>query len=458
MDAYVLWSLRLGFSSKQAERIKKNGLERYLKDSFAKPRVSMPDFTKGWPKTPAEVSEMNRKFTGDEGRREARVIRDEGNLALKAWWIDRMRGQELPLREKMTLFWHNHYVAAFNKVSVNYWLLDHNMALRENAFGNFRELTKIMLRTNMLVRYLDNNSNVKGKFNENLSRELLELFTLGIGNYTEQDIKNGAMGLAGLTVGDDGAVYRRSKENDEPIVYFGKKGKFKADDMVDIIFKQKNTPYHITRKLLKWFIYDDPPEKLVTYYGDLLREKDFEIQPFLMKMFTEEFGKVTAGSKIKDPLSFILQLLHEFDARPISSRMVAQFAKIQGMDLFNQANVKGWNGGNYWLSPQIYSQRQNLADLLCTKVVNSRRVKIFAQEGSDALEKLTVNPAWDRNGNNKSIIADLSNRLLFNVDSSLQADLENMLRHDFDPKAKGAENGVMRLLNFMIRTPEFQLI
>ncbi|WP_294818941.1 DUF1800 domain-containing protein [uncultured Flavobacterium sp.] len=458
MDNNTLWSLRLGFSSREAAKIKKDGIGRFVRSSFAPSPVATPAFIEALPKTVLEIRTANRMAEDREAKRAAKMERNDTILELKAWWIDRMRSQEFPLREKMTLFWHNHYVASFNKVSVNYWLYTHNKLLRENAFGNFRELTKKMLQTNIMVRYLDNNTNVKGNFNENLSRELLELFTLGIGNYTEQDIKNGAKGLAGLTVGDENAVYKPSKENEEPFTYFGKKGNFKADEMVDIIFQQKSAPYFITRKILKWFIYDNPPEKLVTYYGDYLREKDFEMEPFLLRMFTEEFAKSTQGSKIKDPMLFILQLLHEFKAKPINSRMVAHFTRLQGMDLFNHPNVKGWNGGNYWLSTQIYQQRHNLADLLCTKVTNARRVKIFAQEGNEALEKMAVKPDWDRSGNNKAIIAGLSGRLLFNVDADLQADFENMLRHDFNPRAEGAENGVMRLLNFMLKTPEFQLI
>ena len=140
------------------------------------------------------------------------------------------------------------------------------MILREHAFGNFKELTKQIIKSNAMVKYLDNVDNKKGKYNENLSRELLELFTIGIGNYTESDIKNGARALAGLNYGDNRAAYRRFAEDDTDKTYFGKTGNWKADDLVDIIFEQKNIPYLITRKILEWFIYDNPPEDLVTYY------------------------------------------------------------------------------------------------------------------------------------------------------------------------------------------------
>ena len=146
----------------------------------------------------------------------------------------------------MVLFWHNHFVTTSQKVKVNWWIYQNNYLLRENAFGNFKELTKKVLYSNAMVRYLDNVDNKKGNINENLSRELLELFTLGIGNYTENDIKNGAKALAGLGIGQKEAFYRSLFEDNDTITYLSKTGNFKVDDLVDIIFEQKAVPYLLT--------------------------------------------------------------------------------------------------------------------------------------------------------------------------------------------------------------------
>lgn len=317
-----------------------------------------------------------------------------------------------------------------------------------------------MIQSNAMVRYLDNVDNRRENINENLSRELLELFTLGIGNYTEDDIKNGAKGLAGLTLGEEQAEYRPFLENNDTITYFGKTGKFKADALIDIIFEQKAVPYLITRKILKWFIYDTPNEALVTYYGDYLRKVDFEIKPLLIKIFTEEFSKDTAGSKIKDPLVYIVQLMHELNITQMNPKLLAFYLKQQGMDLFNQPNVKGWNGGKEWLSSQVYLQRNNVADLLC----NGRNISRRAQMNDTDLMKDTVNQLvkvslnWTKSGTNKTIIAELQDRLLFQADENLQKDWETILKYDFNPKEEGAENAVMRLFNSMIKTPEFQIV
>jgi uncharacterized protein (DUF1800 family) len=463
MDNHTLWSLRLGYSAKQAKTIEKIGLKKFLEQSFAtKVDSEIPDFLDDSPKSFQELKEIRKTLiaANPEAKKEMLKKEIQTSVEMKAWWIDKMREEEFPLREKMTCFWHNHYVSTFQKVKVNYWIFQHNQILRENAFGNFKTLTKKIIQSNAMVRYLDNVDNRKGKLNENLSRELLELFTLGIGNYTEQDIKNGAKGLAGLGIGEENAVYRKFFEDNEPFVYLGKKGNFKVDEMIDIIFEQPNIPYLITRKILKWFIYDNPKEELVRYYGDYFKKMDFEIKPLLTKIFTEEFTKNNAGSKIKNPLEYSLQLMNELNVANPKTKLIAFFIKEQGMDLFNQPNVKGWDGGNSWLTSQIFLQRNNTADLLC----NGKNISRAKKENENMMmnqnpnKQLNVKLNWDKEGNNKEIIAELKNQLLFQTDEADQQDFEKILKYDFDSKTEGSENAVMRLFNFMVKTPEFQLI
>ena len=464
MNQNTLWSLRLGFSNKEASKISEKGIASFLENSFMTSFDSaIPSFLENSPKTKAELLQQRELYKNapEEQKKEARKQEVQISQEMKAWWIDKMATSEFPLREKMTCFWHNHYVATFQKVKVNYWVFQHNQILRKNAFGNFKTLTKEIVQSNAMVRYLDNTDNRKGKFNENLSRELLELFTLGIGNYSEQDIKNGAKGLAGLGIGEESAIYRPKIEDNEEFIYFGKKGNFKIDEMIDIIFEQPNIPYLITRKILKWFIYDNPKEELVHYYGDYFRKKNFEIKPLLTKIFTEEFVKNNAGSKIKNPLEYILQLMNELNVKNYNNKLIALFLKAQGMDLFNQPNVKGWDGGNSWLTSQVFLQRNNVADLLCNGK-NLSRPKKETNENSIMTQNpnhlLKVKLNWDSNGNNKEIIAELKNRLLFQSDAANQLDFEKILKYDFDSKTEGSENAVLRLFNYMVKTPEFQLI
>ncbi len=459
MNKSTLWSLRLGYSGAQASSIESMGITRFLEQSFASSiDFSVPDFLESSPKSLKELQQIKKMLTDGGDSKAIKSLRNkeiQTAMDMKAWWVDKMVGEIFPLREKMTGFWQNHFVCTYQKVKVNYWIYEFNMILRENAFGNFKDLTKKILMSNAMVRYLDNTDNRKGKYNENLSRELLELFTLGNGNYTETDIKNGAKGLAGLGIGLNGAQYRKPFENNESFDYLGKSGNFKANAMVDIIFEHKEIPYLITRKLLKWFIYDNPSEELVRYYGDYFKSKNFEIKPLLIKIFKEEYEKENSGSKIKDPLTYIIQLVHELQIVKKEGRFIAFFASQQGMDMFNQPNVKGWDGGTTWLTSQIYLQRNKASDLFCSG--RNFNMPLFHNRDNSNLF-IKINLDWNKKGNNLEIIKGLQDRLLFAVDADLQKDFETILKHDFNPQAKGAENAVIQLFNAMTKSPEFQLI
>lgn len=460
MKKEFLWSQRLGFSNQQAFAIQKLGMERFLQQSFQAPfNTSIPELLSDSPKSLEDLKKIRQTRKEDsEAGKELLKKEIQTSNELKAWWIDEMKTTEFPLREKMTLFWENHFVTAYQKVKVNYWIFQKNQLLRENAFGNFKTLTKKAMQTNAMVRYLDNVDNKKGKLNENLSRELLELFTLGIGNYSEADIKNGAKGLAGLGVGETTAMYRRFLEDNDPIEYLGKKGVLKLDEMVDAIFDHPKIPYLLTQKILQWFLYDEPKENLVKHYGDYFRKVNFEIKPLLIKIFTEEFAKNdTAGSKIKNPLEYILLLTSELKTQKPESTTIAFFLKQQGMDLFNPPNVKGWDGGKSWLTSQIYLQRNNVADLLSSGK-SIPRSKLERENTLNKKQAFSISLDWNTKGTNKEIIKELTDRLLFSTDTSLQQDLEKILKYDFDPQSLGANDAVLRLFNAIIKSPEFQLI
>lgn len=458
-----LWSQRLGFSNAQADMINQIGIERFIIESFnASYSKEIPNCLKDDPKTLLELREYRKQLKNTASEEAKKIIKQQikNSIELKRWWLNSIVNSPMPLREKMMLFWHNHFVATSQKVKVNWWVYQHNQILREHAFGNFKELTKKIIKTNAMVRYLDNVDNKKDKINENLSRELLELFTIGIGNYTENDIKNGALALAGLGLGEEEAQYRRLFENNEPLTYFGKKGNWKADDLVDIIFEQKNTPYLLTRKILKWFIYDNPKEDKVIYYGDYFKKENYEIKPLLLKIFKEEYLLKNEGSKIKNPLEYIITLQHELNIKSEPNGIVF-FLRQQGMDLFNQPNVKGWDGGKSWLTSQIYLQRNNVSDVLCNgKSLNRKQFNNLPneEEQPDVILE-TINPKIKfKESNNKEIIKELSDRLLVQTDENLQKDMESILKYDFDPSSENANQAVIRLFNFITKTPEFQLI
>ena len=475
-----LWSLRLGFSNAQAQSIETLGIEKFVQQSLNYTNFQQPqkflDTTIQTQKLYREALQQAKALSGNGKVRDFRKeYREEFNQFLE-WWLQQMYQSPFPLREKLVCFWHNHFVSTTQKVNFYRWIYVQNNLLREHALGNFKELTKKILHTNAMIRYLDNNDNIVNNYNENLSRELLELFTLGIGNYTEQDIKQGAKGLAGLGYGADSAEYKPKLSDNDEITYLGKKGRLKMEAMVDQIFAQKNSPYLITRKILQWFIYDNPPQDLIVYYGDFLRKNNFEIAPFLQKICTEEYAKNTAGSKIKNPLEYIFELNDTLQVNPLNFPLVNKFLKQQSMDLYNQPNVKGWVGGSSWITSQTLLQRNNVAKLLINgNGFTQRNLKKTIISTTDNTMQSENNPStmdtenvenpkykikidWDLNGTNKTIIKDFCNRLVFIVDDDMQKDMELILKYDFNPQEPFAKQAILRLLSYITQRPEFQII
>lgn len=461
MDKHTLWSLRLGFSGKESEEIEKKGIEKFLSNSFgAESSVAEPAWLKGTPRTLEEFKALKAKLKSKDKDVEKSVKEfAKTALEMKAWWVERMHKAEYPLREKMTLFWQNHFVATLQSVKVPYWIFQHYQILHEQAFGNYKTLVKSILYSNALLKYLDNNQNRKGKINENLGRELLELFTLGEGHYTEEDVKNTAMALAGLTAGDKGGAYRPFLMDKSNKLILGKSGNFIIDDVVDIIFEQENTPYFITNKLLKWFIYDNPPADLVTEYGSKLKAMNYELRPFLAYVFEKEFNMATAGAQLKSPLVFSLQMMETLKLEQVNYKLVSLFLRTQGMDLFDQPNVKGWQGGKSWLMSQVFLQRNQFSDLLTT---GNKALARRLERQLDRFEvgDLVLNPQFriDKKASAKQIIDELCGQLIFERNEEMNADLNALLKYDFEPGANNARESILRVYGYLFKIPEFHII
>ena len=185
------------------------------------------------------------------------------------------------------------------------------------------------------------------------------------------------------------------------------------------------------------------------YYGDYFRQQDFEIKPLLLKIFTEEALKEPTGTKIKDPLVFLLQLTEALDVKNITPEIINTFARQQGLDLYSQINVKGWCGGRDWLTVQTYRQRIHVAGGLC----NGRLPDGFK------IPNVKKNiPKWNPEKDNLEIIADFKQRFLVVSNPELQEDLEKILPPDFNSDPENTVSSISKLFEFIIQTPEFQLI
>jgi uncharacterized protein (DUF1800 family) len=303
-----------------------------------------------------------------EKRREIRQMEGEEILDLRHWWLDRMMNGPAPLLEKMTLFWHGHFATGIQKVKDAYWMWLQNDALRRNALGNFAALVKIISRDPAMMIYLDLPQSRREHPNENWARELMELFTVGIGNYSEQDVREAARAFTGYRLDLTTQQFRfaRVQQDRGPKTFLGRTGPFDGDDIIDTLVRQPACAQFIGRKLWRFFVEDEPAEAIVDLIASRIRAHNFETRPVLREIFTSEefYSPRVLRTQIKSPVQFVIQTSRILETK-LPSPIVAQNAMRQmGQILFAPPNVKGWDGGKAWISTSTLLFRYNFANYL----------------------------------------------------------------------------------------------
>ncbi|MDQ2824527.1 MAG: DUF1800 domain-containing protein [Verrucomicrobiota bacterium] len=300
--------------------------------------------------------------------REIRMMEDENILDLRRWWLDRMINGPAPLLEKMTLFWHGHFATSVQKAKDAYWMWLQNDTLRRNAFGNFAVLTKKMSRDPAMMIYLDLQQSRKEHPNENWARELMELFTVGIGNYTEQDIREAARAFTGYRIDMTTQQFRFApfQQDRGSKSFMGRSGAFSGDEVIDILVKQPACAQFIGRKLWRYFVEDDPSPQIVDVIAGRIRAHNYEMRPVLREIFSAEefYSERAMRTQIKSPVQYLVQTAKLLETQ-LPSPIVAQNAMRQmGQILFAPPNVKGWDGGKAWISTSTLLFRYNFANYL----------------------------------------------------------------------------------------------
>jgi len=321
---------------------------------------------------PERYAEMRRdleELDGEE-RRKARqefYMRERAMVQrLQVWWYGRMTTTARPLEEKMALFWHGHFATSAQKVASARFNFDLNRLFRESAVGNFKALTIAVGQSPAMLRYLDNLQNVKGKPNENWARELMELFTVGVGNYTEDDIKESARAFTGWAIEEGRFAFRERVHDFGPKTFMGRTGRFDGWDIIDILFEQPAAAEFICRKLFEFFVYRNPEPEIVEALASDLRRHNYEIRPLLKQLFRSKvfYSAKAVGTQIKSPVQFVVNLAHDLNlADPPYSAMARAAAEL-GQDLFFPPNVAGWEGGRAWINANTLLTRYNMPKTL----------------------------------------------------------------------------------------------
>lgn len=313
----------------------------------------------------AGTSVEEREAKRREFARQGRLVRRARALEIRNGWFLRMLQTRAPLREKMTLFWHDHFATSMQKVDHPLFIFRQNELFRQHAFGNFRKLTGRILRDPAMMLYLDTQSSKKDKPNENFAREVMELFTLGEGQYTEQDIREAARALTGYRLNRvTGAVFRDRRQADTgEKTIFGKTGAYDGESLVDLIFEKPRAAEFIVRKLWEYFVYEDPAEKVIVSLAETLRSADFEISAVLREIFlAREFYSARAiRTQIKCPVQFLIGLLKQCGMRVPPPGLAVAAGQQLGQVLFQPPNVAGWDWGKAWINTNTLLTRYNIA-------------------------------------------------------------------------------------------------
>jgi uncharacterized protein (DUF1800 family) len=319
--------------------------------------------------TPSETLQVRQARAKEvrQARLEARKIPDLkpgqdqfGELA--QWWVDEMLASPSPLVERMTLFWHNHFTSAVRKVRYAPALFRQNALFRREAIGNFATLLRQIARDPAMLVYLDGMKSIAQQPNENFARELLELFTLGEGHYTEADVKAAARAFTGWTIDlETGSFVDRPEHHDTGEKSFlGKTGNLSGDDVLTVLLAHPRTAETIVEKLWRELISAKPDGQQVSRLAGDFRASGYEMKPLLRSMLLSSAFRdpTTRGGLIKSPIDLVVGTFRVLGQPPSESPQLPRILRNLGQAPFDPPNVKGWPGGKAWITSRTLLLRQ----------------------------------------------------------------------------------------------------
>lgn len=391
---HLLSRTGFGGSPEEAKRLASVPVNEAVKDLLDKAAAAKPPAKPDWVRD--TWVNFNRRYADMTAEEYLVVLRRNGarnaaeNNDLRAWWVRHMAVTDAPLRENMTLFWHGHFTSATGKVlNLSEAFYAQNQTWRKHALGNFRDFLEAVTLDPAMLVYLDMEESVKEHPTENYARELLELFTLGVGNYTEKDVLETARAFTGWTLDQPDGTVRVKRETDptrarsvlrDGLVpkfvparhdggdktILGKTGKFGVKEVLDLIVSHPACARHVAGRLIAYYGAHDPEGKLKERMARAFTDNKYEIRPVLEVLFTspEFYAPQARGSQVKSPVRLLVGALRELKHDGEITPAVAQLTVPLGQELFNPPTVKGWPGGTAWVSASTLALRYRLGEPL----------------------------------------------------------------------------------------------
>ena len=463
--AHLLNRAGFGGTPEEIETARAAGLDKTVEGllSFPNEQDSDDDRARPWA-TPENIRDKRRELhrlrkSRQQNRKALRTMvraaRDE-LLDLRSWWLERMRLSGAPLREKMTLFWHGHFATSAAKVKDAHWMWQQNETFRRHALGNFRTLLGQISRDPAMMIYLDVTKSRKLQPNENWARELMELFTLGIGHYTEEDVREAARAFTGyrLNLTNQEFRFERRLQDTGRKTFLGRTGNFSGDDILDLIVAQPACPQFIGRKIWRFFVEDEPAPAAVEAVAASLRQNRFELRPVLREIFSsaEFYSGRVVRAQIKSPVQFLVESCKLLESELPPKQVVQSALQQMGQLLFAPPNVKGWDGGKSWISTSTLLFRYNFSNYLLNGSAGHPNLP-------DALQRAPVDLARiippEVRARPQELIAQLARRFWQAQPNEKQN--ETFLAYLQSRAHDTSDQTIRPLLHLMMSTPQYQL-
>lgn len=336
-------------------------VDRLLAGARREPSVKPPAFVD----EPFEPYYRLRQMSAEERMAAQRKLVEQG-FELRAWWLREMLLTPSPLTERMTLFWHNHFATSQQKVRSSQLMYRQNALLRSDSLGNFGTMLHAVAKDPAMLVWLDNAGNRKQAPNENFAREVMELFTLGEGHYGEKDIKEAARAFTGWSIDRDMGTFtfRRMAHDYGDKTVLGRTGRLDGDDVLDILLARPETATFVSTKLWREFVSPDPDRKEVERLANVLRDSRYEIKPLMRAMLMSDafWSDANRAALVKSPVELVVGSLRTFDIHPFDLRPAVFACAALGQNPFSPPNVKGWPGGDAWITSSTLLGRKQWVD------------------------------------------------------------------------------------------------
>jgi len=435
-----------------------------------------PDWAKPDPEGVRQLREAARNATPDERRKlnqEEMRVQNQRLMELRGWWLNRMAKGPRPFQEKMVLFWHGHFATSFDKVRNAYYMWRQNELFRRLATGNWQEMLTFAGKDPAMLIWLDQAQSRRPHANENFAREVMELFSLGIGNYTETDVTEGARALTGWSLDplNQEFVYRPVFHDNGDKTFLSRTGNLNGDEVIAQIVAQPQAARFITAKLWNYFAGQPPADELNGALAAVFREHGNNFKPLLRVMFRSEefYDPAVVRNQVKGPVQWLVGTARVLECDLPPTVICEGITRRLGQDLFAPPNVKGWDGGISWITTTTLLDRYNTAALL----VQGADVPTARLEAMQQMTPMAGNQAESQGGrvhvggvnvdkilspderaDKDRVVAALEHRLL---QSALKGDQAKALSDFLNAQGKLNDASIRAAIRLMMCTPEYQV-